>query len=68
MMISSLLLLGCAGAAVAKDGFVKLDFHREYERQIQKRQIAPSDLDENITLAQFRSVRLPMCENSRYGH
>jgi hypothetical protein len=56
-MLSSILLLGCAGLAVARDGFVKLDFQREYVKQISKRQVAEDDLDENVTLAQGRSVR-----------
>ena len=55
-MLSSLLLLVCAGAALARDGFVKLDFEREYVKEIRKRQAPADELDENITLAEGRSV------------
>ena len=55
-MLSSLLLLVLTGAALAKDGFVKLDFEREYVKEVMKRQVTASELDENVTLAQQRSV------------
>ena len=57
-MLSSLLLLGCACLTLAQDGFVKLDFEREYVKEITKRQVASGDLDENVTLAEGRSVSL----------
>ena len=54
-MITTLCALACATTALGA-GYVKRDFETEYVKTIVKREIPSQDLDENITLAQQRSV------------
>ncbi|RMZ88152.1 hypothetical protein DV736_g4615, partial [Chaetothyriales sp. CBS 134916] len=54
-MLASYFLLSWAGTALAGDGFLKLDLKREVVK-LSKRSVSPDDLEEDVTLAQHRSL------------
>ena len=54
--MKSLFLLASATTALAANKFVRKEFEVEYANSLSKRDIPAQDLDENITLAQMRSV------------
>ena len=56
-MVKSLCLLAFATTVLAA-GYIKREFETEYVKTIVKREIPDENLDENITLAARRSVRL----------
>lgn len=64
--MKSLFLLASATIAFAANKFIKKGFEVEYAKGLSKREIPAQDLDENITLAQMRSVCLPY-ETHRVG-
>lgn len=62
--MKSLFLLASATTALAANKFVKKGFEVEYAKSLSKREIPAQDLDENITLAQMRSV----CLSPKFNH
>ena len=57
-MRASVLLLSCAGAALANEGFLKLDVgHAERAPRLRKRQANTADLGQTINAVLSGSVR-----------
>ena len=57
-MLTSALILSCAGAALASQGFIQLDLEHEYGPRLTKRQTNSGDLSQQIVPGEGGAVSL----------